>query len=96
MTAKETPEEPKERYAREAKARLALRMGEDIAEEFTSVAASTGLNVQNAAELMAAAYLKGYADGANLKPLRLRAVLSLTPENNLGKDGIDERDEVLQ
>jgi hypothetical protein len=99
MTGKETPEQPKsrpetvpERYAREAKARLAARMGQDIAEEYTSVAASTPLNAQNVAELMAAAYLQGYADGKGRKPLKLRP----GGESNLGNHGIGERDEVLQ
>jgi hypothetical protein len=48
-----------ERYAREAKKRLAERIGDGLAEEFTSVAASTDLNVVNVAELMASAYLIG-------------------------------------
>jgi hypothetical protein len=48
-----------ERYAREAKARLASRVGNDLAEEFTSVAQSTDLDVVNVAELMAAAYKTG-------------------------------------
>jgi hypothetical protein len=50
-----------ERYAREAKARLAARVGEGLAEEFTSVAGSTDLDVVNVAELMAAAYAMGQA-----------------------------------
>lgn len=48
-----------ERYAQQAKARLAARIGEDLAEEFTSVAASTERDIVNTAELMAAAYEMG-------------------------------------
>jgi hypothetical protein len=47
------------RYAQQAKSRLATRVGEDLAEEFTSVAASTERDIVNTAELMAAAYLMG-------------------------------------
>lgn len=59
LAAKFYRETPAERYAREAKARLAVRVGENLAEEFTSVARSTELNAVNVAELMAAAYQTG-------------------------------------
>ncbi len=48
-----------ERYQREAKARMAARIGDDLAEEFFSVAQSTHRDVVNVAELMAAAYKMG-------------------------------------
>jgi hypothetical protein len=48
-----------ERYAQQAKARLAARIGEDLAEEFTSAAASTQRDIVNTAELMAVAYEMG-------------------------------------
>ena len=54
-----TDETIPQRYRREAKARLAAHLGEDLAEEFFSVAADTLLNVESVAELMAAAYLMG-------------------------------------
>ncbi len=47
------------RYEREAQARMTLRIGPELAEEFFSVASSTDLNVVNVAELMAAAHKTG-------------------------------------
>lgn len=49
----------KERYIREARRRMAARMGENLTEELFSVAADTHLDVVNVAELMAAAYKMG-------------------------------------
>jgi hypothetical protein len=48
-----------QRYSREAKARLASRVGDDLAEEFTSAAESSLWDVASVAELMAAAYKMG-------------------------------------
>jgi hypothetical protein len=48
-----------QRYRREAKARLASRVGEDLAEEFFSVAQTSERDVVSTAELMAAAYKRG-------------------------------------
>jgi hypothetical protein len=55
-------------YAEQAKKRLASRVGEDLAEEFTSVAESTDLDTVNVAELMAAAYKMG-EDSRNRKKI---------------------------
>lgn len=59
MTAPQPGETVLQRYRREAKARLADRVGEDLAEEFFSVAQTTDRDVVNVAELMAAAYKRG-------------------------------------
>lgn len=53
---------PAERYAKQAKERLARRIGEDLAEEFTSVATDAMRDPQTVAELMAAAYQRGLED----------------------------------
>lgn len=54
---------PRERYWDQSKARLAERAGEDLAEEFFSVAFSAGGDVVTVAELMYAAYLMGKRAG---------------------------------
>lgn len=54
---------PRERYFDQAKASLAERAGEDLAEEFFSVASSSGGDIVTVAELMYAAYLTGVRVG---------------------------------
>jgi hypothetical protein len=68
------------RYAREAKARLAARIGDSLAEEFTSVAASTERDTINTAELMAVAYEMGKQAARQAREPADHSLASAEPE----------------